>query len=135
MKTYLLTNALSPEGIYPDEVLDFWGEFYLANPVIRRRGVMFEEFLIDPLGVFHAIVFAPAAEEDPRLRARARAVQRALDLEVAGKQLPLPLEQVIVALEAAGARVSNGAIVEKLRHHAWPRKVDRQQPLSTEERA
>lgn len=31
--------------ILADEQLEYWGEFYLSHPEIRRRGISFEQFL------------------------------------------------------------------------------------------
>ena len=41
-----------PEHVTPllmdDQELDFWGEIYLANPLLARLGISFEAFLAQP---------------------------------------------------------------------------------------
>lgn len=130
MKTFaVMEHPVDIDGVYPDEYLDYWGAVFLANPQVRAAGVLFGSFLRYPAEILHAVAFAPLAPERVGLLTAQRRLQRRFDQAGEAEQLPLPIESAIVALEAAGARVSNGALVEKLRHHAWPRKVDRQQPM------
>ena len=125
MKTcYVMQHPVDMTGIYLDAHIDYWGEIYLANPMIRAHGVLFGTFLMAPLEILHAVVMAPI-DVRQGLLARQRAVQRRLDLEAAGEQLPLQFEAMIVALEHKGARVSDGRWIEPLKHRTWPRHANR----------
>ena len=129
MKTYvLMQHPVDMTGIYPDSYIDYWGAIYLANPIIRAHGVLFGTFLMAPIEILHAVVMA-SIEVAPGLLARQRAVRRRLDDAARAEQLPLDLDAVIVALEHKGARVSDGAWIEPLRHRAWPRNVKRTQHM------
>lgn len=48
--------------IMSDERLHHLGEVYLANPQIRRRGVLFETFLRFPDEIIRAVVYGCAGE-------------------------------------------------------------------------
>ena len=123
----LVQDPVSLDGRYPDEFIEFWGEIFTANPFLYRAGLTFEDFLRDPRGLFRDALYAPIAARSPGLLAAQRAVQRRLDAHAASGQLELALDAVIVALEHKGARVSNGAWIEPLRHHRYPSNVRRTQ--------
>ena len=129
MKTFTFASEpLTHDLILPDVVINFWADVYLSNPIIRAHGVLFGTFLMAPHEILHAVVMA-SIEVAPGLLARQRAVRRRLDEAARAEQLPLDLDAVIVALEHKGARVSDGAWIEPLRHRAWPRNVKRTQHM------
>lgn len=134
MKRFIvMQHPVDMQGFYSDAYIDYWGEIYLANPIIRERGVLFGTFLMFPAEILHAIVMQ-SIEVDlaPGLLAQQRAVQRRIDEALRGGQLSLALDAVIVALEHKGARVSDGAWIEPLRHHRYPRRYDRQDHVAKE---
>lgn len=93
----------------PDELLDFWGCVFLANPQIRARGVSFEQFVRAPwwylLGARASVVIS--------MRGRLQPATRSALLELA--------ERAVERLEREGAGCANGRFTEKLRHHRHPR--------------
>ena len=40
---------------YQDEYIEFWAEIYLANPILRSRGVLFAAFLVAPEEILAAV--------------------------------------------------------------------------------
>lgn len=48
---------------YPDAYIDHWGRVYLLNPAIRKRGVLFETFLIAPEEIL-ILLAPPVADVD-----------------------------------------------------------------------
>lgn len=95
-----------------DEQLEFWACVYLANPLVRARGVSFEQFLRTPSWYL--------------VGARPRAVIAVHGLKPRTRTALLELaEAAVAALEREGARCSDGRFVEKLRHHRHPRGARR----------
>lgn len=115
--------------IMPDEVLEFWGEVYIANPVMAQIGISFEAFLAQPARILPAASFTAVIllteyfDRLPLLPAQ-RAVRDRLEAADAG-QMELALGASEARLKAASPTVRGGALVEKLRHHVWPRHPDR----------
>jgi len=83
--------------VMSDEVIDFWGEVYLANPAIAQLGITFEMFLAQPLNLLPAATFEAVIPLTDLLLGRVallprqRAVQERLDAADAG-QLSFDLE-------------------------------------------
>lgn len=102
---------------WPDEYIEVWGEFFTRHPEIFGARVRFETFLYAPAVILRALdlptetwLFEP--EE----------VRRALGLPPAdmGDMLASILarcDRARTLFEQGGARCSNGALVEKLRHN------------------
>lgn len=105
--------------ILPDEQLDHWGEVYLATPRLAARGVLFESFLAAPQEILAALAEVDAMQPQPLL-AEQRAVRDRVDA-LYGSTAERGIERAIDALEHAGACRANGALIERLRHHAYPR--------------
>lgn len=40
---------------YPDEYIEHWANIYLANPILRRRGILFGAFLVLPDEILAAV--------------------------------------------------------------------------------
>lgn len=40
-----IERSIAAPVFVPDAALNFWGEFYRANPMLRSRGITFEAFL------------------------------------------------------------------------------------------
>lgn len=58
---------------YPDEHIEHWAEVYLANPSLRRRGVLFAAFLVAPDEILAAMVMPKTSDQEdyrPLLRAQ-----------------------------------------------------------------
>lgn len=114
--------------IMSDERLDFLGDLYLENPRLSLAGISFEMFLADPrpfLGMQIAgILSADEAVAFLRLLPRQRAVRDRLDAAGVG-QMELALGVSEAKLKPASPVIRDGALVEKLRHHIWPRHQDR----------
>lgn len=122
------TAAAAPL-IMADELLEFWGAIYLDNPVIAQLGISFEAFLAQPARILPAASFTalvPLTEFFDRLPLlpAQRAVRDRLDAADAG-QMELALGVSEARLTAASPTIRDGALVEKLRHHIWPRHQDR----------
>jgi len=49
---------------YPDEYIEHWGNVFLSNPGLRRRGVLFAAFLVAPEEILAAAITPQAAEPD-----------------------------------------------------------------------
>lgn len=113
--------------IMSDERLDFLGGLYLENPRLSLAGISFEMFLSDPrpfLGMQIAgILSADEAVAFLRLLPRQRAVRDRLDAADAG-QMELALGVSEARLTAASPVVHDGSLVEKLRHHVWPKHAN-----------
>lgn len=93
---------------WPDEYLDYWGDVYQDHPQIRERGVLFEFFLAHPVPVLIALrIPCPAQESTPSRQ----------------------LARLVAALERSGARRTNGALIEKLRHARIVRTRHRRRDL------
>lgn len=103
-----------------DEELDYWAEIYTRNN-LHGYGILFSVFIEAPLEILEglrqreAARFAELREAEPPLPAQAR-VQRRLDLQSGIGLLEEELE--------SDPRVTyrNGAYVEPLHHHTWPRR-------------
>jgi hypothetical protein len=64
---------------YSDEYIEYWGEVFLANPILRRRGVNFITFLVAPEEILAAVLtpqVADLGEFRPLLPAQRMAVAR-----------------------------------------------------------
>lgn len=97
---------------YPDEYLHHWGEVYLANPVLRSRGILFATFLAYPEELMQAVVY-DGLPKGWNSGLRMKADQEAeIDAQIA------ILERMLARRRM---RVSNGACVEPLHHHTHPR--------------
>lgn len=108
-------RSVAARRTWADEWIEFWGAVYVAHPVIAARGVLFETFLFAPREVIASLYLI----ED--VLASTRGMEIAL----------LAVEH----LERTGARCSNGAWVEKLRHHRHPPGVARREPAREGTRA
>ena len=109
-------------GLYlSDERLDYFGELFLANPALRATGVTFEAFLIVPSPF---ILPLPDVDYYPLLPAQ-RAVRDRLDAAAARMERALGVSEA--QLTPASPAIRDGALVEKLRHHVWPRHAVRRQ--------
>jgi len=116
--------AHAAQLIMSDERLDFLGGLYLENPRLALIGISFEMFLADPrpfLGMQIAgLLSADEAVAFLRLLPRQRAVRDRLDAADAG-QMELALGVSEAKLKPASPVIRDGALIEKLRHHVWPR--------------
>lgn len=48
---------------YPDAYIEHYGRIYLANPIIRKRGVLFDTFLLAPQEILR-LISPPVADVD-----------------------------------------------------------------------
>jgi hypothetical protein len=128
MNYLLLTQArlnhASPPLIMRDERLDFYGDLYHLNPRLAWLGISFEVFLSDPESFIGAEIAGLVALDDAaeflRLLPAQRAVRDRIDASEAG-QMELALGVSEKQIKPGSAEVHDGALFEKLRHHAWPR--------------
>ena len=109
-----------PPTTYPDEHIDYWGEVYVANPRLARRGVLFETFVVAPQDILWAVISTPDPPAVEPSRA-ARRMRSSLDLHRAMEaQLALALDGVDQLLRDPHYTVHNGAVIYRLpcpRHH------------------
>lgn len=64
---------------YSDEYLEHWAKVYLANPILRRRGVLFAAFLVSPEEILVAVAMPQVADLEeyrPLLPAQRRVQHR-----------------------------------------------------------
>ncbi|MCC7546159.1 MAG: hypothetical protein IT532_00165 [Burkholderiales bacterium] len=61
---------------WPDAYIEFWGEVYLANPALRRGGVLFEALLAAPPEILQTMLDARAIAVRTQLRAQAAVRER-----------------------------------------------------------
>jgi hypothetical protein len=111
--------------IVPDAQLEYYAEVYLAMPRLRRGGVTFERFLRatpqvreDSTRLMQLAVrerWEGMTRELAVLTGRSRVNQDELE------RVSLDCAARVAALEAIGCRCSDGRLVEKLRHHRFPR--------------
>lgn len=108
---------------------DRWAAIFQANRLHERFGITFAAFIDRPHAYLAAYIFlAPRPEPDgyydllPEQRAVQRAIDEQCDTEVA--LLQVLTESVLASLEPdlRGLRFRNGALVEPLHHHAYPRR-------------
>jgi hypothetical protein len=52
---------------YPDEYIEHWGNVFLANPIVRRRGVLFTAFLVAPEEILAAVAMPLLVDLDEPL--------------------------------------------------------------------
>lgn len=52
---------------YPDEYIEQWGNIYLANPALRRCGILFGMFLAAPVEILDACLSTNAPESAEHL--------------------------------------------------------------------
>lgn len=99
---------------YSDEAIEHWGEFYLAHPQLRRRGITFVAFLARPLHYAEALTRGPGG-----LLPEQHAVQARVDAMVERDRLS----------------VRDGAIFEALHHRQRGHACDRLPPRRPSGRA
>lgn len=76
---------------YPDEYLEHWAKVYLANPILRRRGVLFAAFLVAPDEILAAVAMPQAADLEgclPLLPAQRRVQHRQDWVDLASTRRP-----------------------------------------------
>jgi len=110
-------NAAAP-FIITDEQLDYWAGVFLANPGIRARGVLFETFLIAPVQIIAAIAAAPVPPARAGLLIGQRRAQAAADFQTSVQQV---VQRLGREAERSSTGVADGRLVERLRHHRYPR--------------
>lgn len=122
MFEHLYPHAERPVAgpIYHDAYIEFWADVYLLNPWIRARGVLFETFLVAPAAILRALAL-PMHEFVSQLLIEQREVRERLDFRDAIGATPCEA-RAVEGLEQLGARCENGRFIERLRHHAWPRR-------------
>ena len=103
---------------FADEHVEFWGEVYLANPFVRDAGVLFETFLLAPVEILLALAQRRGA---PGLLPAQRLVRAGIERTIV-RESALDAWDAIAALDGDGMHCANGRWIEKLKHHAWPRK-------------
>lgn len=101
---------LTAPFILPDEQLEHWARVYLAMPWLCRRGITFERFLsatpqVRESGSLPALVVRSRLDELARQLADMAARHRSF----------------LDDLERGGASCANGRMVERLKHHRYPR--------------
>jgi len=107
---------------YPDDYLHHWGEVYLANPVLRSRGILFATFLAYPEELMTAVVYGGLPKAwNQGLHADDRPGHRL------GTEAEIDAQIAILERMLARRRmhVSNGTCVEPLHHHRFPRRQTR----------
>lgn len=106
---------------YPDAYIEYWGEIYTANPVLRQRGILFHAFLHAPDELLAAVTSGtslplPEGEEFyPLLPAQRRVHDKVLIAEIADA-----LERQLEREHQPVCR--DGRLIEPLRHHAFPNR-------------
>ncbi len=123
--------------ILSDELIELWGEIYLANPLLTQLGITFEDFLSAPAGILSAATYQtlmplPDGAQFYALLPAQRAVRDRMDAADAGQlELALGVSEKQITPGSPAAR--DGALFEKLRHHVWPRHAVRRQQKMTGE--
>ena len=116
---------------FPDEWIEYWAAAYLArenNVRLRALRVDFERFLCAPVVFLAALHPIHRPRGTSGLLPAQRAVQKRFDAQAA----LLEIAERAADQVAAESHCANGAIVEKLKHHAWPRRPRRKSSLVTE---
>lgn len=134
MRIYLLiADALQLQDaeaapVVPDALLHHWGEVYLANPVIRARGILFETFLRHPREILQAIAFEqlplPVGLSPRQAAARSR-------IAACQRPLPMPYPDTVVTLDVHSR---GDRYIEPLHHHVRPKRSVRAQFTPLENR-
>ncbi len=101
-------------GIYSDAYLEYWGEIFTKNRLYQRRGIPFGVFLVSPADYLQIDV---EADDDllPLLEGQQAVAQRQADAMLEDHQA-LRAEAEVQHLPCR-----NGARVEPLHHHRFPR--------------
>lgn len=107
--------------IWPDEYIERWAAVYLepeTNRLLRARSVRFETFLRAPVEILYAIRRWREFDSPAGLLPAQRRVRERLDSSASIEEIA----EAALDYVAAEAHCANGRVVEKLRHHAHPRK-------------
>lgn len=115
------TRSLPMRAVWPDEYIEQWGQIYIDNPTLRRRGILFETFLQSPREILFAVSSACHAISETEylpLLAAQRAVAARSDSGY--QQLADQLVEAIPQTGPQPLRWGNGAIVEPLAHCKHP---------------
>lgn len=112
--------------IFTDDHIERWADVYLMNPQVRARGVLFETFLLDPVGTLEGSVQpVMTVSRCGRLLPEQLGARRRADLDAALQELGARALRAV----AAEAHCANGVWTEKLRHRAWPPRRRMQRKL------
>ncbi len=104
--------------ILDDVQLEYWALVYLANPHIRARGVLFETFLLAPAEILNAL----ARPLVPPLYAQLLSEQRATREEIEFHEaIRRTARRAMQSAERDSTFVSDGRLVERMKHRTWPR--------------
>lgn len=119
---------------YSDEYIEYWGKVFRANK-LELRGFTFEQFLKNPQGELTAATLNDRIIEDdeplpllPKQQAVAERVER---MEHANG--PLKNRDALTRRAPNPMRVSNGRVIEPLRHNAIGRKHKPRRKFNTED--
>lgn len=118
-------RSFAAPRVFSDDWIEHWARVYLdprANALLRARRVSFETFLIAPREIL-----AAARRPTVGLLPAQRDVRRRIDLACAVASAEYMHERFI---ELHGCFVRAGAALEKLKHHAWPRRRGRKTHLT-----
>ena len=117
--------------------LDRLAVIYQANPILRRAGVSYGDFIAAPDRLIAALLTPPPVDDDPRPllpaqeRIRRRLERAELLAEAARRHTVSRTTNAAQVAEAAlpGTTCRRGTgYVEPLRHHAWAVSLDRRPP-------
>ena len=113
-------RSITAPAIHADAWIEFWAPVFMEPHNRRRlwaRGVSFEAFLAAPHYHLEVIDAFTRCEIAPGLLPEQRETQRRADLA----RYVAHLTELALRAVREDARCSNGAWVEKWRHHAYPR--------------
>ncbi len=101
--------------ILPDEQLEYWASAYLANRNLSARGITFDVFLAAPAQILNALA-RPIVPSGPVLLPAQRAVRDEIEMHEAIRSAA---RRAMAATHST--HVSDGRLVERLKHCTWPR--------------
>lgn len=110
-------RSVAAPRTWPDAHLDLWGEFYTSRPEILASGVLFETFLFAPVEVLRALRLPAEAYLLAPNEIRVALGLPPVTVDELVDFIHRKCEQARELFEEAGARCSNGALIEKLRHN------------------
>ncbi len=103
----------------PDEQLEYWAGVYLANRSLSARGISFEVFLAAPAQILNALA-RPIVPTGLVLLPAQRAVREEIEMHEAIRSAA---RRAMAATHST--HVSDGHLVERLKHRTWPRHARR----------
>ncbi len=119
--------------IFPDEYIEKWAGIYLVNPLLRKRGILFESFVKFPEAILKVVFMTPPLPpvdtygHEPLLLAQFKIAQQTAsdeldeDDEIGWSNITQTATKIATSGPSV-IQVRNGTMIEPLHHSAWPRR-------------